>query len=174
AAMSGRIGSVLLRALLFGFAASAVQALLPLVARDTLGGGPLTYGLLLGAFGAGAVGGAVVGARLRGLMSNEMLVRWSCFAFGLATIALAFSPWLAASMAALAIAGGGWVVALSTFNVTVQLSAPRWVVARMLALYQVSAFGGMALGSWAWGLAAGQEGCPWRCGWRAASSSSAP
>ncbi len=158
AAMSGRIGSVLLRALLFGFAASAVQALLPLVARDAIGGGPLTYGLLLGAFGAGAVGGAVVGARLRGRMSNEMLVRWSCLGFGLATIALGLSPWLAASMAALAIAGAGWVVALSTFNVTVQLSAPRWVVARMLALYQVSAFGGMALGSWLWGLTAGQEG----------------
>jgi len=158
AAMSGRIGSVLLRALLFGFAASAVQALLPLVARDAIGGGPLTYGLLLGAFGAGAVGGAVAGARLRGRMSNEMLVRWSCLGFGLATIALGLSPWLAASMAALAIAGAGWVVALSTFNVTVQLSAPRWVVARMLALYQVSAFGGMALGSWLWGLTAGQEG----------------
>ncbi len=158
AAMSGRIGSVLLRAMLFGFAASAVQALLPLVARYAIGGGPLTYGLLLGAFGAGAVGGAVAGARLRGRMSKEMLVRWSCLAFGLATVALGLSPWLATSMAALAVAGGGWVVALSTFNVTVQLSAPRWVVARMLALYQVAAFGGMALGSWLWGLTAGQEG----------------
>lgn len=158
AAMSGRIGSVLLRAMLFGFAASAVQALLPLVARDTVDGGPLTFGLLLGAFGAGAVGGALASARLRSLLSNEMMVRWSCFAFGLATIALALSPWPAASMAALAIAGGGWVVALSTFNVTVQMSAPRWVVARMLALYQMSAFGGMALGSWVWGVAAGQEG----------------
>lgn len=158
AAMSGRIGSVLLRAVLFGFAASAVQALLPLVARDAVGGGPLTYGLLLGAFGAGAVGGAVLSARLRSLLSNEMMVRWSCVAFGLATVALGISPWLAASMAALAVAGGGWVLALSTFNVTVQLSAPRWVVARMLALYQVAAFGGMALGSWIWGIAAGQDG----------------
>ena len=158
AAMSGRIGSVLLRAVLFGFAASAVQALLPLVARDAVGGGPLTYGLLLGAFGAGAVGGAVASARLRSFLSNEMMVRWSCAGFGLATIALAFSPWLTASMAALAVAGGGWVLALSTFNVTVQLSAPRWVVARMLALYQMAAFGGMALGSWIWGVAAGQQG----------------
>ncbi|HEX2885743.1 MFS transporter [Vineibacter terrae] len=158
AAMSGRVGSVLLRAMLFGFAASAVPALLPLVARDAVEGGPLTFGLLLGAFGAGAVGGAVASARLRSRLSNEMMVRWACFAFGVAAIALAFSSWLAASMAALAIAGGGWVVALSTFNVTVQMSAPRWVVARMLALYQMAAFGGMALGSWVWGVAAGQEG----------------
>jgi MFS family permease len=158
AAMSGRIGSVLLRALVFGFAASAVQALMPLVARDTMGGGPLTYGLLLGAFGLGAVGGAVASARLRSRLSNEMIVRWSCVVFGLATIALAFSAWLAAGMAALALAGGAWVLALSTLNVTVQMSAPRWVVARALALYQMAAFGGMALGSWTWGTAAESEG----------------
>jgi len=45
------------------------------------------------------------------------------------------------------------VLTLSTFNATVQLSAPRWVVGRALALYQVGAFGGMAVGSWAWGKA---------------------
>jgi hypothetical protein len=43
------------------------------------------------------------------------------------------------------------VLALSLFNVTVQLSTPRWVVGRALALYQTAAFGGMAFGSWLWG-----------------------
>lgn len=61
-------------------------------------------------------------------------------------------------MAALAVTGAGWVLALSTFNVTVQMSAPRWVMARALALYQVAAFGGMAFGSWLWGIGAGMEG----------------
>src|SRR3546814_5027143 len=109
---------------------------MPLVALHTVQGGPLTYGLLLGAFGAGAVGGAVATAKLRTRLSNETMVRWSCLGFGLATILLGLIPWLAADMAALAVAGAGWVLTLSTFNVTVQLSAPRWVVARMLALYQ--------------------------------------
>ncbi len=48
-------------------------------------------------------------------------------------------------------AGASWVLALSLFNVTVQLSTPRWVVARALALYQTAVFGGMAAGSWTWG-----------------------
>ena len=48
-----------------------------------------------------------------------------------------------------AMAGG--VLVLSSFNVTVQMSVPRWVVARALALYQMAAFGGMAGGSWLWG-----------------------
>jgi hypothetical protein len=38
--------------------------------------------------------------------------------------------------------------------VTVQLSTPRWVVGRALALYQTATFGGMAIGSWLWGLVA--------------------
>ena len=61
-------------------------------------------------------------------------------------------------MAALLLAGAGWVLSLSTFNVSVQLSAPRWVVARALALYQMAAFGGLAAGSWLWGEVAADFG----------------
>ena len=61
-------------------------------------------------------------------------------------------------MAALLLAGAGWVLALSTFNVTVQMSAPRWVVGRALSLYQMAAFGGMAAGAWLWGVIATANG----------------
>ena len=54
-------------------------------------------------------------------------------------------------MLALCAAGACWVLTLSTFNSIVQLSAPRWVVGRALALYQMATFGGMAGGSWMWG-----------------------
>jgi MFS family permease len=157
-AMSPNIGMVLIRAALFGMAASAISALLPLVARNLLGGGPLTYGLLLGAFGAGAVGGAFLSGRLRYALSTEALVRWSSVAFGAASAVAGLSAALPLTMLALAVAGAGWVLALSTFNVTVQLSAPRWVVGRALALYQMAAFGGMAGGSWLWGLVAEDGG----------------
>ena len=62
------------------------------------------------------------------------------------------SAWLTCS--ALMIGGACWVLALSLFNVTVQLSTPRWVVGRALSLYQMATFGGMALGSWIWGVVA--------------------
>jgi len=153
-AMSPNIRVVLLRASLFGIAASAISALLPLVARHVLGGGPLTYGILLGAFGAGAVGGAFLTTWLRHILSIEHLVQWSSVIFGTAAIVAGISPFLPLSMVALALAGAGWVQALSTFNVTVQMSAPRWVVGRALALYQMAAFGGMAAGSWIWGVVA--------------------
>ncbi len=155
-AMSPVIRTVLGRAFVFGAGASAAMALMPLVARDLVAGGPLTYGLLLGAFGVGAIGGAMGSARLRWTLSTEGLVRWACIAFALAAAIVAVSSVLALAMVGLFLGGASWVLALSTFNVTVQLSTPRWVVARALSLYQMSAFGGIALGSWLWGRVADQ------------------
>jgi MFS family permease len=149
--MSPHIRSVLLRAAVFGFGASSILALLPLVAKDLVAGGPLTYGLLLGAFGVGAVTGALSASRLREGLSTEAIVRWACCILALAAAVVAVSTFLVLTMAALLLAGAGWVLSLSTFNVSVQLSAPRWVVARALALYQMAAFGGLAAGSWLWG-----------------------
>ena len=158
ALMSPPVLLVLGRALMFGFGASVASALMPLVARDLIGGGALTFGLLLGSFGAGAVAGALASTRLRGTATPETIVRAACLGFAAAAAATAFSPWIAATMAALLAAGAAWVLALSTFNVTVQLNSPRWVVARALSLYQMAAFGGMAAGSWTWGMAAEAEG----------------
>ena len=150
-AMSPAIRTVLGRSAVFGVGASAVMALMPLVAKDLIAGGPLTYGLLLGAFGMGAIAGAMGSARLRDMLSTEGLVRCACIAFAVAAALAAMSTQLPLTMAALLLGGAAWVLALSTFNVTVQLSTPRWVVARALSLYQMAAFGGMALGSWLWG-----------------------
>ncbi len=50
---------VLLRAAVFFAFGAAHWALLPLLARQTLGGGPGLYGLMLAGIGVGAVGGAV-------------------------------------------------------------------------------------------------------------------
>lgn len=149
---------VLIRALVFGAGASAVSALMPLVARDLVGGGPATYGLLLGAFGIGAVAGAVGSTGLRRRMTAERTVVLSCLALGAAAIGIGFSRILPLTLLLLSVAGAAWVLTLSTFNVTIQLSSPKWVVGRTLALYQVATFGGMAAGAWAWGMLAEGEG----------------
>lgn len=145
--LSPDIRTVLLRALIFGLGASAVPAMMPLVARDVIVGDSLTYGVLLGAFGIGAVGGGLLVRRLRDTMSVEAIVRAAASALVLGSAVTGLSGTMLLTVPALALAGAGWVLALSTFNVTVQLSAPRWVVARALSLYQMAAFGGMAGGA---------------------------
>jgi MFS family permease len=150
-ATSPNILSVILRGFAFGFGGIVALALLPLIARDLVKGGPLTFGILLGAFGVGAVVGAFLSARLRAMLATETLVRATFIVFAAAVAVAAVSTWTWLMMLALFAAGACWVLTLSTFNATVQLSAPRWVVGRVLALYQMATFGGMAGGSWCWG-----------------------
>jgi hypothetical protein len=61
-------------------------------------------------------------------------------------------------MIALMVGGASWVLALSTFNVTVQTSSPRWVVGRTVSIYQMVTFGGLAIGSWLSGVVAHRFG----------------
>ena len=157
-AMSPAIHAVLVRSAAFGVGASAILALMPLVARHSVGGGPLTFGLLLGAFGAGAVAGALGSTQLRRLLSTEAIVRTASVSFAIAAAVAGVSSYIAITMAVMLVAGAGWVLALSTFNVAVQMSAPRWVVARALSIYQMVVFSGIAAGSWLWGVVAASEG----------------
>lgn len=158
--LSPGILAVLARSIVFGVGASAIPALTPLIARDLIGGGALTYGLLLGAFGVGAVVGALFSANLRARLSSEAVVRTALFALAVGAMLAAVSRSAWVTVPALFVGGAGWVLALSTFNVTVQMAAPRWVVGRALATYQMTAFGGLALGSWAWGAATEAFGLP--------------
>ncbi len=151
-AMSPNILNVLFRGLVFGLTASAILALLPIVARDLVSGGALTYGMMLGAFGIGAVCGAIANSRLREKLSNESIVRLSFVGFAASTAVIAVSENTLVTTVVLLVPGACWVLALSLFNTTVQLSTPRWVVARALSFYQTATFGGIALGSWVWGL----------------------
>ncbi|WP_031310304.1 MFS transporter [Sphingobium sp. C100] len=157
-AASPKIKRVLLRSGAFGIGASAVSALMPLVARDLLGGGALTFGVTSGAFGVGAVLGALCSRQLRARFSIEAIVRSAALALALGTALTGASGWLALAIPGYMLAGGGWVLALSTFNVSVQMSAPRWVVARAVAMYQMIAFGGMAGGAWLFGWVAEHHG----------------
>lgn len=150
-AMSPNLTKVIFRGFMFGLSAIVILALLPLIVRELLQGGAFVYGVLLGCFGMGAVCGALLNARLRARFQNERITQAAFLSFAVSCITLALSRHYVFSGAALLLAGGSWVMALSLFNVTIQLSTPRWVVGRALALYQTGVFGGMAGGSWAWG-----------------------
>ncbi len=150
-ALSPNILRILMRGFVFGMTTIVLLALLPLVARHLVAGDALTYGILLGAFGVGAVLGAGVSRPLRERISNEILVRSTFVAFALVAVITALSTHMLLTASALVLGGGAWVITLSLFNTTVQLSTPRWVVGRALSLYQMAIFGGMASGSWLWG-----------------------
>jgi len=145
---------VLLRTLMLAMAGASVSALMPLIARDVLRGGAETFGLLLGAFGLGAVTGALNIARLHRRFAPEILVRASTLVVAFGTAVVAFSTSLPLSLAALFLAGAGWMLSVNELNIAIQTSAPRWVAGRALATFQASVAGGVAMGAWAWGTVA--------------------
>ena len=143
--------AILLRTLLFTVFASAVWALLAVVAQQDLHAGAMAYGVLNGCLGIGAVIGAMLLPRLRRVVPAEWLLAAAGLIFSgtLATLALTRSVplivfWLIA-------AGCAWTSTTSTLNIAVQLSVPAWVQARALGTYQMIFAGGMAAGSALWG-----------------------
>src|SRR5665213_2141088 len=148
---SPSIRIVLTRTLVTGVLGGSVSALMPLVARDLLHGGAQTYGIMLGAFGMGAVIGALNIAEVRKRLTGEAAVRACALAMGGAIAAVALSREPVLTAAALVVAGAVWMLAVALFNIGVQLSAPRWVAGRSLAAFQAAIAGGIAIGSWGWG-----------------------
>jgi len=150
-ANSPSIRIVLGRTLVTGIAGGSISALMPLVARDLLHGGAQTYGIMLGAFGMGAVIGALNIGEIRKRMTGEAAIRLCALVMGVAIAAVATSKMAVVTAAALVAAGAVWMLAVALFNIGVQLSAPRWVAGRSLAAFQASIAGGIAIGSWGWG-----------------------
>ncbi|WP_225027831.1 MFS transporter [Xinfangfangia pollutisoli] len=149
--LSPNLVRVMARAFLFGFAAVSVMALLPVITRDRLEGGATTFGATLGVFGLGAILAALASPALRRIASIEVIVAAAFLVFAAGATVLGFATTLWLALPGLLLTGAAWVMALSHFNVSTQLATPRWVVGRALAIYQTMAFGGMALGAWAWG-----------------------
>ncbi|HWX98377.1 MAG TPA: MFS transporter [Mycobacterium sp.] len=148
---------ILLRAALFLFPASAVLALLPVAAARRWQLGASGYGVALAAIGFGAVLSVVFAARLRQRVSDNVLLAGSAAVYGFAPLAVAWLPFAAATPI-LVLAGMSWLITLTTLNAAAQLSLPRWVRARGLAVYLLVATGSQAIGSYVWGAVATRSG----------------
>lgn len=148
---------VLIRTGAFSIAASALPALLPLLARRH---GATGYGLLLGSFGLGALAGAAILPRLRSRLSVDGLVMFAILLFAAMTLAagrVESFGWLTLVLFA---SGTAWIGILACLNVAAQTMSPSWLRARALSMYLLVLQGGMALGSTAWGFLADRIGVP--------------
>jgi MFS family permease len=148
------VRTVLLRALTYGLASATSSALAPLVAKDLLDGNAGVYGILLGATGVGAVLGALFVSQIRDRMSTETAMRLLAIGSGLPLVVIGLSHSLLLTCAAFFIMGACNILSVSMLNVTIQLSAPRWVTARALSLYSSALTAGIGFGAWGWGLVA--------------------
>jgi MFS family permease/quinol monooxygenase YgiN len=151
---------VLVRAVGFFLFASALWAMLPLIARHGLGLDAAGYGALLGCMGAGAVTGALLLKRLRKVIPANTISVGATLLFALSTLALATATnvWLAGSV--MFAAGLAWIGMLTSLNVAAQMASPGWVKARALAVYLLVFQGAMTGGSVLWGSLAASTSVP--------------
>jgi predicted MFS family arabinose efflux permease len=145
------LSATLIRATMFFVFGSAYWALLPLVARRQIAGGPALYGILLGSIGASAVGGAFLLRWLRGKLGADRLLSIATLASAVATGLFALAHDSATAVAASLIAGASWIAAVSSLNVSAQIALPEWVRGRGLAVYVTVMFGALTIGSAIWG-----------------------
>ncbi|MFC3320824.1 MFS transporter [Mesorhizobium newzealandense] len=160
-AISSEIRVAIVRATLFGLSSISILALLPLLVRDQLAGGPLVYGVLLAGFGTGAFVAGISNGYLRRIATQERLVTLASVACATCCLLLAVTSSVTVAAIALAIGGAGWVVTWTGTDVCVQLASPRWVVGRTLSIYYALTYGGMAAGSWIWGAVAQNYSLTW-------------
>jgi MFS family permease len=147
---SPAIRGLMLRSGAVMFFASATFALLPTVAHN-VSDSAIVYGVLLGCFGAGAVGGALVMQPARARWSTETVASMAVAVLGAAIVATGLVRALGGLVVVMLVSGAGWLLFISLISALVQNLAPDWARARVLAVYMLISQGGMAAGSVVWG-----------------------
>jgi MFS family permease len=152
---------LIVRAGLFTLCSSALLSLLPLLAKHQLGLDSTGFGLLLGSFGMGAIiGGIVILPRLRPKASVESLITGSIALLAIVTFTMGYVRDFAILCLVMGLGGAAYITILSKFYTIGVKSAPRWIGARVLAVYLLILNGGLVVGSIIWGTVANTFGIP--------------
>lgn len=157
---ASQVQAVLIHSIFFSIFSIALWAFLPIIARKDLGLSSFGYGVLMGLFGSGGLLGAPLLHRLRNRISLNLLVFMAVNLFALAILSLAYLRSLMLLGITMIAGGIAWLILLSVFNTVVQAVIPAWVRGRVLSVYLLIFFGGMATGSALCGTMATLTGIP--------------
>jgi len=158
AANSNDLRATLIRSIAFFPFATAFWALLPLVARSQMNGGPQNYGILLGAIGAGAIVGSFALNWLKAKIGPDEVAAVGTAATAVALVLFGLAHDSAVAICAGLIAGAAWTLVLSILYVSAQVALPDWVRGRGLAIFLTIVFGASTIGSLVWGEVASLKG----------------
>lgn len=152
---------LIVRVGLFTLCSSALLSLLPLLAKHELGLDSIGFGLLLGSFGAGAIiGGIVILPRLQHKASVESLITISIALLAIVTLTMGYVRVFDLACMVMGLGGIAYITILSKFYTIGIKSAPKWIGARVLAVYLLILNGGLVVGSVIWGAVANTFGIP--------------
>jgi len=151
---SMHVRSLFVRDFALTICGSALISLLPILARSEAGSNSILFGILVGAFGIGGlISGLIIVPRLKGI-SIEKRVKGAVilYAIGMAVVALQHNIYTV--FIGIFVVGTALIVTSSSLNFVAFNSVPSWVRTRVVSVHQLVYWGGVALGSIAWGIVA--------------------
>jgi MFS family permease len=151
---------ILLMLAFIGLIGMPYAVLLPIFAKDILGGGPLTYGSLMGAVGIGALGGALFLASRKTVRGLGRIMAAAVCIFGGGVIVFSLSTALWFSLVMLVLAGFGMMVQMASVNTILQTIVDDDKRGRVMSLYTMAFMGMAPLGSLLAGSVAHSLGAP--------------
>ena len=125
----------------------AYTTLLPMIAGDSLDGGPSTFGILMAAAGLGALVGALYLASRETVHGLPQLVGYMTTALGLGLVGLWWAPSTLVAVPFAFLCGLGFMAQMASTNTVIQTLVDTDKLGRVMSLYGVAFFGGMPVGA---------------------------
>jgi MFS family permease len=144
---TGPIRALMLLLGLVSFTAMPYAVLMPIFADQILHGGPKALGLLMGASGMGALGGAITLAMRKTLRGLGRWVAIACSCFGVVLIGFAYSRRLWLSVVLLVPVGFCMMLQMASSNTLVQSMVPDQLRGRIMSVYSMMFMGMAPLGA---------------------------
>jgi MFS family permease len=158
---TGPIRALLLLLGLVSLVAMPYSVLMPIFAAKILHGNARTLGVLMGATGVGALGGALMLASRSGVKGLSRWVAVACASFGTALILFSLSRWYFLSVALLVPVGFAMMVQMASSNTLIQAMVPDRLRGRAMAVYSMMFMGMAPMGALLSGWSADHIGAQW-------------
>src|SRR6516162_2102248 len=158
---TGPVRALLLLLGLVSLVAMPYSVLMPIFAARILHGNARTLGVLMGATGVGALGGALTLATRSGVKGLGRWVAVACASFGTFLILFSFSRWHVLSVAMLVPVGFSMMVQMASSNTLIQAMVPDRLRGRAMAVYSMMFMGMAPIGSFLSGWSADHIGAQW-------------
>src|SRR5215472_14944236 len=152
--------AILLMVALVSLFGTSYSVLMPIFADRVISGGAPALGILLGASGLGALGGALTLAARSRIQGLERLVAASVAGFSIAVIAFSLSRTLALSTILIVPAGYAIMIQMSGSNTLLQTIVPDALRGRVMSFFSWCLMGISPLGSLLAGALASRVGAP--------------
>lgn len=136
---------------IFGF---PFAVLMPVMARDVLGGGAEAYGWMTAAVGIGAVVGALGLATFGHIVPKGRIMRWTSVGFGVLVALFGVAPSIPVALLVLALLGFAQISTTAVTNTLIQTLAPDELRGRVVSFYTFAFLGLAPFGALGAGTAA--------------------